>query len=143
MSNETLAQIRQDLPGRKLLVYTCMAWAYVTQPCTNCTGPPESCNGCPSSRCVDSIDPTTNASYWNSSFNLQNLHDGKAICPFAGVHSPPEPVAAWIPSADSCDAMARFVSTRSVRGLDGVYIDDFMPEFYANWATYAQVRLFL
>eukprot|EP01050_Picozoa_sp_SAG11_P038348 SAG11_NODE_15603_length_572_cov_1.033827_2_plen_68_part_01 len=38
MSPATLAMIRSALPGRKLLAYTCMSWAGVTQPCTNCTG---------------------------------------------------------------------------------------------------------
>jgi hypothetical protein len=38
-------------------------------------------------------------------YNVRNLHDGKAVCPFKGLGRYPDPVAAWIPSQDSVSAM--------------------------------------
>ena len=38
LSNASLAQIRKDLPHARIVAYTCMGWAYVRAPCTNCTG---------------------------------------------------------------------------------------------------------
>eukprot|EP00040_Diaphanoeca_grandis_P039774 m.260109 g.260109 ORF g.260109 m.260109 type:complete len:417 (+) comp39228_c0_seq1:100-1350(+) len=136
MSSAELAQIRQDLPNRSLLAYTCMGWAYVKQPCTNCTGP--KCSGCPGARCVDRLD-THGQPYWNDSFNVQNLHDGKAICPFGGFDSTVTPVAAWIPHKDSVDAMVRFHTEVTLPGYDGLYIDDFFTSYYAAWQTYIEL----
>ena len=61
MAPSTLAKIRQALPGRKLLAYTCMSWAGVKEPCTNCTG--EYCSGCPQELCVDRLD-AQGEPYW-------------------------------------------------------------------------------
>ena len=53
-----------------------------------------------------------------------------------------EPVAAWIPQRGSVAAMARFhASDKFLGGYDGVYVDDFFPEFYHAWATYAHNEL--
>eukprot|EP01043_Picozoa_sp_COSAG02_P006575 COSAG02_NODE_188_length_30307_cov_341.858746_14_plen_411_part_00 len=112
-----LTKIRRDLPGRKLVAYTCMGWAYVRLPCTNCTG--VKCSGCPGSRCVDRLD-YQGKPYWNDSYNVRNLHDGKAICPFGHLHSKVEPVAAWIPMKESVDAMVRFHTEVTLAGYDGV-----------------------
>lgn len=117
LSQTVLAKIRRDLPGRKLVAYTCMSWAYVRQPCTNCTG--DRCSGCPGSRCVDRLD-SAGKSYWNDSYNVRNLHDGKAICPFGHLHAKVEPVAAWIPMQESVDAMVRFHAEVTLAGYDGV-----------------------
>jgi hypothetical protein len=114
-----LAVVRRDLPGRKLIAYTCMGWAYVQTPCTNCTGP--KCSGCPGSRCVDRLD-SAGRPYWNSSYNVRNRHDGKAICPFGHLHSAVTPVAAWIPTRESVDAMVRFHSEVTLLGYDGVRV---------------------
>jgi hypothetical protein len=133
---EVLAQVRKDLPGRKLVAYTCMGWAYVSQPCTNCTG--SKCSGCPNSRCVDTVD-ASGAPYWNETWNVRNLHDGRPICPFGGLHNPIDPVAAWIPQRESVEAMVRFHKEKTVVGYDGIYIDDFFSSFYAKWSTYIEL----
>eukprot|EP01048_Picozoa_sp_COSAG05_P029853 COSAG05_NODE_10049_length_586_cov_0.882957_1_plen_145_part_10 len=86
-SSAEIAQIRRDLPGRRLIAYTCMSWAYVKLPCTNCTAPRGTnmagCSGCPGPRCVDRLD-SAGQPYWKDSYNVRNLHDGKAVCPFKG-----------------------------------------------------------
>jgi hypothetical protein len=117
LSQSVLTKIRRDLPGRKLIAYTCMGWAYVRQPCTNCTG--SRCVGCPGSRCVDRLD-SAGKPYWKDSYNVRNLHDGKAICPFGHLNSQVEPVAAWIPMKESVDAMVRFHTEVTLAGYDGV-----------------------
>jgi hypothetical protein len=89
LHKDTLAQLRQQLPNTKLVVYTCMAWAYVSQPCTNCTSG-NRCRGCPNSRCVDIVDAQGNP-YWNETWNVRNLHDGRPICPFGGINKPVVP----------------------------------------------------
>ena len=135
-SNATLAKIRSDLPGAKLVAYTCFAWAYVTAPCTNCTG--SKCSGCPSSRCVDRLD-AQGQPYWNANWTVRNLNDNRPICPFGGTHHEVVPVAAWIPSEASVAAMVRFHAEHTVVGYDGIYVDDFHSSFYAPWATYTEV----
>ena len=94
-----------------------MGWAYVRQPCTNCTG--AKCNGCPGSRCVDRLD-AAGKPYWKDSYNVRNLRDGKAICPFGHLHSEVVPVAAWVPMQESVDAMVRFHTEVTITGYDGV-----------------------
>ena len=138
LSADQLAMVRRDLPGRKLVAYTCMSWAYVTQPCSNCSlDGGAKCSGCPGSRCVDVRD-AAGKPYWNSSWNVANLRDGRAVCPFGGLGHAVVPVAAWIPSEASASAMARFHAEVTAEGFDGLYVDDFMPAFYPKWAQYAQ-----
>ena len=133
-----LALVRRDLPGRKLVAYSCMSWAYVTQPCSNCSrGGDAKCTGCPGSRCVDRND-AAGKPYWNSSWNVVNLRDGRAVCPFGGLGHAVVPVAAWIPSEASASAMARFHAEVTAEGYDGLYVDDYMPAFYPKWAQYTQ-----
>ena len=82
INNASLAQIRKDLPHARLVAYTCMGWAYVRAPCTNCTG--DRCSGCPGSRCVDRED-ATGKSYWNDNFTVRNLHDGECFLFVVGI----------------------------------------------------------
>eukprot|EP00041_Stephanoeca_diplocostata_P011015 m.177753 g.177753 ORF g.177753 m.177753 type:complete len:405 (+) comp18380_c0_seq3:414-1628(+) len=135
LENETLSIIRKAMPNASLVVYTCMSWVYTSQPCTNCTG--ATCTGCPSSRCIDTTD-SSGKSYWNHSWNVQNLHDGKAVCPFGGLRHEVTPVATWIPQKNSVEAMARFHVEKTVVGYDGIYVDDFMPTYYGAWETYIE-----
>lgn len=123
LTPDVLQKLRADLPGIKLVAYTCMGWAYVSQPCTNCTtSKTQRCVGCPSSRCVDTVDDVGKP-YWNESWNLRNLHDNRPICPYGGLNNKVDPVAAWIPQADSVSAMVRFHVEKTLVGYDGIYID--------------------
>ena len=131
-----LQRIRDDLPGARVVAYTCMSWAYVSQPCTNCTG--AGCSGCPGGRCVDRND-AAGKPYWNASWNVRNLHDGRPICPFGGLHHKVVPVAAWIPQKESVEAMVRFHAEVTVQGYDGLYLDDYMSSFYGPWQTYIEL----
>jgi len=133
--NETLAQIWRDLPDRKLVVYTCMSCAYVSAPCTNCTG--AKCSGCPGGRCVDRPD-ASGKSYWDANFTVRSLHDRRPICPFGGLHNKVVPVAAWIPTKESVEAMVRYYNEHTSVGHDGIYVDDFQSTFYGPWASYVE-----
>lgn len=127
MTPTMLSQVRKDLPGRKLVAYTCMGWAYVSQPCTNCTG--TKCSGCPSARCVDTLD-ADGKPYWNANFTVRNLNDNRPICPFGGLNNAVVPVATWIPNVESVAAMVKFHEERTLIGYDGIYIDDYMTSYY-------------
>ena len=116
-----------------------MSWAYVSQPCTNCTG--AKCSGCPGGRCVDTLDKAGKP-YWNESYNVRNLYDGRPICPFGGLHNPRgevTPVAAWIPNREGVEAMVRFHTEVTLQGYDGIYVDDYMTSFYGAWLTYIEL----
>ena len=60
------------------------------------------------------------------SYNVRNLHDNRPICPFRHVGHAVEggahyhPIAAWIPSRDSVDAMVRFHSEVTILNYDGI-----------------------
>ena len=75
----------------------------------------------PGSRCVDRLD-ASGQRYWKDEYNVHSLEDGKAICPFKGLGRYPDPVAAWIPSEASVDAMVRYHKEVTSVGYDGIYI---------------------
>ena len=134
LKNASLAQIRKDLPRVRIVAYTCMGWVYVSAPCANCTG--NRCSGCPGLRCIDRVD-TTGKSYWNLNFTVRNLHDGRPICPFGGLNNEVTPVATWIPSKESVEAMVRYHKDHTVVGYDGIYVDDYRSSYYGAFLVYS------
>ena len=134
LNNSSLAQIRKDLPHARIVAYTCMGWVYISAPCTNCTG--NRCSGCPGLRCIDRVD-ATGKSYWNLNFTVRNLHDGKPICPFGGLNHEVTPVATWIPTKESVEAMVRYHKDYTVVGYDGIYVDDYRSSYYGVFAIYS------
>ena len=50
------------------------------------------------------------------------------------------PVATWIPSQGSVDAMVRYHTDHTIQGYDGIYIDDYMSSYYSAWQTYIEVH---
>ena len=61
--------MRTDVPGAKVLAYSCMGWSYLDAGCSKCHG----------SRC--------DTGYMKPEYLLTDLTHGGPVCPFGYVHT--------------------------------------------------------